>query len=90
MYSDYILLHPNDNVIVALKNYSQGEKIRFGSKEIVLTSRIEFGHKIAIQKIAGGDAILKYGYPIGRAICDINPGDWVHTQNLISNLKNMK
>ncbi len=29
------------------------------------------GHKTAIRDIKAGENIIKYGYPIGHAICDI-------------------
>ena len=34
------------------------------------------------ETVAQGDNVLKYGEVIGRARCDIRPGDHVHTDNL--------
>lgn len=47
---------------------------------------LENGHKYAVQYIKKGDMIIKYGMPIGHAICDINIGEHVHTHNLKTNL----
>ena len=44
------------------------------------------GHKIAIRPIKAGNAVLKYGWPIGRARCDIEPGSLVHSGNLTTQL----
>ena len=48
--------------------------------------RTEDGHKYAIQDIAEGESIIKYGQPIGHASRDINAGEHVHTHNLKTNL----
>ncbi len=47
---------------------------------------LENGHKYARVKIKKGDAVIKYGYPIGRASADINIGELVHSHNLETDL----
>ena len=47
---------------------------------------LETGHKWAIRDIRQGEDIIKYGYPIGHATCDIKQGEHVHTHNLKTNL----
>lgn len=44
------------------------------------------GHKIALCDIKCGEDIIKYGYPIGHAVCDIKNGDHIHTHNIKTNL----
>lgn len=44
------------------------------------------GHKYALTQIKKGENVIKYGYPIGHATCDINAGEHVHTHNLKTNL----
>jgi altronate hydrolase len=39
-------------------------------------------HKIAVAHIREGEPVIKYGVPIGEAICDIAAGSWVHSHNL--------
>ena len=46
------------------------------------------GHKYAIKPIAKGEKVIKYGYPIGEAQCDINEGEQVHSHNLKTALTN--
>jgi altronate hydrolase len=48
---------------------------------------IKAGHKIALCDIESGKQIIKYGYPIGNATADIKGGEWVHSHNLKSGLK---
>ena len=43
--------------------------------------RIPFGHKIAAQPIAAGEAVRKFGQIIGFASQPIAAGDWVHEHN---------
>ena len=47
---------------------------------------LEDGHKYALRDIKCGEDIIKYGNPIGHAICDINKGEHVHTHNVKTNL----
>lgn len=44
------------------------------------------GHKYALRDIKAGENIIKYGNPIGHAICDIKAGEHVHTHNTKTNL----
>lgn len=44
------------------------------------------GHKKAVRDIRCGENIIKYGSPIGHAICDIKCGEHIHTHNIKTNL----
>ena len=44
------------------------------------------GHKTALRDISAGEDIIKYGYPIGRAVVDIKKGEHVHTHNIKTEL----
>ena len=77
-----IKINGGDNVVVLLKNVVGGEEV-FG---IAARDDIPMGHKMAIDPIARGENVVKYGYPIGHATADILPGQHVHTQNLRTNL----
>ncbi len=46
----------------------------------------ENGHKYALCKICKGEDVIKYGFPIGVATCDIEVGEHVHTHNLKTKL----
>ena len=45
-------------------------------------SDIPIGHKLAIRPIAEGDAIIKYGVDIGRAVKPIGAGEHLHVHNV--------
>jgi altronate hydrolase len=48
---------------------------------------LENGHKYASQLIKKGENVVKYGYPIGHALTDIQEGEQVHIHNLKTNLQ---
>ena len=80
-----ILLDSRDNVATALTDLKKGEKVNASlddvSVDIVLCEDIQFAHKFALQDIAKGEEVLKYGMPIGKALADIRAGEWVHVHN---------
>ena len=86
MVHPLLRIHPTDNVAVALENIEAGRQIADWGLNLTLSSSIPRGHKVALEPIAVGQNIVKYGSPIGHAIAPIQPGDWVHTQNLKTNL----
>jgi altronate hydrolase len=80
--NNVIKLNENDNVITALSNLKKGDRILVDGVGIILKEDIDRGHKIAFKNISKGDKIIKYGYPIGGAIKDINQGSHVHVHNV--------
>jgi altronate dehydratase small subunit len=83
-----LLLHPNDDVAVALCDVKPGPIEILGTDcgSIVAVEEVCQGHKIAVRPIAAGDAITKYGVAIGFATSPIAAGAWVHTHNCRSGL----
>src|SRR5579859_1881749 len=77
-----IHLSPSDNVAVALHALPRDAQ----SSDTTLRDDIPAGHKFALAAIPANSAVIKYGYPIGLASCDIAPGDHVHLHNLRSAL----
>jgi hypothetical protein len=54
---------------------------RRGGAVVVAVEEIKLGHKIALGPIGEGEAIVKFGVPIGMATTAIAPGAWVHLHN---------
>ncbi len=71
---DRLVIHPDDNVAVAL----------------VAICDVPAGHKLALRDIRAGEPVRKYGAVIGRATRDIKAGEWVHTHNLATALSGVK
>jgi altronate hydrolase len=79
-----LLIHPGDNVAVALSPIEAGERIAFASTEVAAAEPIPFAHKISICSIRSGEPIVKYGAAVGFATCDIPAGNRVHHHNMKS------
>ena len=75
-----ILIHPDDNVAVALRPLRRSDTIQ--ENGLTLNDDIPTGHKIALRTIAKDTPVFKYGLPIGTATQDIAVGELVHTHNL--------
>jgi altronate hydrolase len=81
-----IRVHPLDNVAVAVAPIAIGEVVSAGGAKVEARAEIPRGHKIALARVASGDRVIKYGFPIGIATQEIHPGDWVHSHNLATAL----
>ncbi len=81
--SPFVLLHPEDDVVVARRVAPAGT-VWIGPTGGLVTcrERIELGHKLAIRATRNGGVVQKYGQLIGYATRDIAPGYWVHQHNL--------
>jgi altronate hydrolase len=84
---NHIRINRKDNVFVALTPLHKGDLCRVMGEEITLQDDIAMGHKVALNLIKNGDNIIKYGYPIGHAVQDIQLGCHVHSHNIKTNLK---
>ena len=49
---------------------------------IMLLQDIPMGHKVALQLLQEGDAIMRYGHTIGYANSEIKKGNWVNETNI--------
>lgn len=79
---DFIKIHQNDNVAVALRTIPAGTVF----EGVSARAEIPQGHKMALLPIKEQEQIVKYGFSIGHATTDIAAGDWVHTHNMATNL----
>lgn len=84
----FILLHPKDNTITALKDLPEGDILVIEDDgkqtQIKLRAHIAYAHKAAITPMSKGADVIKYGEVIGVATDNIEPGDHVHVHNVDS------
>lgn len=83
----YLKVNPKDNVAVAVKDIEKDTVIE--EFDLRIQEDIKKGHKFAIEEIDKDRDIIKYGMPIGHALTDIKKGQWVHVQNLKTNLSDI-
>lgn len=83
---NFIRLDELDNVVTLTRPVEAGEQV----DGITTQQMIPRGHKLATARIASGDVIRKYAQVIGYASQDIEPGDHVHTHNVMfRNIRNV-
>lgn len=82
----FLKIHPDDKVAVALRPLSAGSECDVDGCIVTLLEDIPQGHKFALCPISKGEAIIKYGCPIGVAKEDIEKGSWIHTHNIKTGL----
>ena len=68
---DFIRIHEDDNVAVALRPIALGESLTVGQYQVTIGEEIPQGHKFALKPIAKGEEVIKYGFRIGFAKEDI-------------------
>ena len=86
MEKTFLKINRADSVVVCLQPMKKGEIINVDGIDIVINQDTPAGHKVLLKHTAKGEDIIKYGYPIGHAIEDLNAGDWVNENNLKTNL----
>ena len=79
-----LVISDRDNVATALELLETGRVLAIGGVSVTTTEPIASGHKVALRAIRTGQAVIKYGSPIGVATADIAAGAHVHTHNLAS------
>ena len=79
-----LVISERDNVGTALRALDAGQTFEAGGETVTIAESIAPGHKIALRPIALGEAVVKYGSPIGTATVEIRVGTHVHTHNVAS------
>ncbi len=79
---DFIKIHEDDNVAVALRPIGKGETLQVAGGQVVTLEEIPQGHKFALRAIEAGEDVVKYGFRIGHAKEKIQKGQWIHVHNL--------
>ena len=79
-----LVISGRDNVATALEPLDAGRTIRVAAASLTVVDAVPRGHKVALRAIGAGEAVVKYGSPIGTATADIAPGAHVHTHNVAS------
>ena len=79
-----LLLHPDDNILVARRDIAAGERVELDGETFTIPHAVELGHKLARRDIAAEARVLKYGAPIGSMKTAVARGEHVHMHNLRS------
>jgi hypothetical protein len=79
-----LLLHPDDNILVARRDIAAGERVELDGESFLIPAAVELGHKVARRTLAADTRVLKYGAPIGSMNTAVARGEHVHLHNLRS------
>lgn len=79
---EYIQIHPDDNVLVALQDLTKGMVIDFNGLAIVLQDNVNAKHKFFINDRSIGEEVIMYGVLVGKATAQISRGGLMTTENI--------
>ena len=77
-----LLIHPADNIEVALSNLSKDSLIKNSGGEFLLKDNIAAKHKFATKDIPEGGEVIMYGVLVGKATKFIPQGGLISTGNV--------
>ncbi len=77
----FLKIHPNDNVVVALKDLKAGTSISFDQAHIVVRQDVASKHKFFIKDLSAGEEVIMYGTLVGKLECNVLKGDLMTTVN---------
>lgn len=77
----YLKIHPDDNVLVALKDLSSGTSFLLENELLVLPQDVAVKHKFYINNMNEGENVIMYGTLVGKARSNIPKGGLMTAEN---------
>ena len=77
----YLKIHPDDNVLVALKDLSSGTPVYIDNEQLTLRQDVAAKHKFFSTDLKEGDDVIMYGALVGKAQSFIPKGTLMTTAN---------
>lgn len=81
MKKKVLKIDPKDNLIVALEDLSEGDKVIYQDEVHLIVGDVPTKHKFAARDFHSGDILKLYGVPVGKANDDIPAGTRITTKN---------
>lgn len=77
----YIRINQKDNVAIATgaSGLAAGYQLENG---LTVKQTVPMGHKVALTNIEKGEAVFKYGVPIGYAKYNLEAGEWINESKM--------
>ena len=82
MKRNVLKVHPNDDLIVALRDLGEGEQVEYQGESFVLKENIKAKHKFAAKDFTPGDVIHMYGVKVGEVVLPVEKGELISTVNV--------
>ena len=83
MSTSALKVHPDDNIIVALRDLDAGQSVDCDGETFSLGEEIPAKHKFAADDFLEGDEITMYGVKVGIVQEPISRGGRIHTENVV-------
>lgn len=80
---DVLKVHPDDNVLVALRDLRPGTEVAYGGETYALGAGVKAKHKFVTRNLGAGDAVVMYGVLVGKAADSIARGMPITTDNVV-------
>ncbi|WP_279295646.1 UxaA family hydrolase [Paraflavisolibacter caeni] len=77
----FLKIHPEDNVLVALKDLPLGTPIAYNGQDFILKEDIAAKHKFFIRDMKEGDEVIMYGVLVGKTQTPVPQGGLMTTAN---------
>lgn len=90
MKEKVLKVHPNDNVIIALRDFTAGEQIEWNGETVKLLEDIPVKHKFSERDFSVGDEIHMYGVLVGKATRYIFKGSRISRENVTHSVSSFK
>lgn len=81
MKNKILRINPKDNVLVALQDIEQGEKVLFEGLEYEVLEKIPAKHKFFMQDLPQGSEVVMYGVLVGKTQFDVKKGARMSVEN---------
>lgn len=78
----FLQIHPNDNVLVALRDLPPGMEIDFGGERFTLVSGVKAKHKFTTEPLAVEADVRMYGVLVGKTRQALAKGETLTTENI--------
>jgi altronate hydrolase len=75
-------LHPDDNVLIALRDLHKGESVEADGHSFSLTSDVSAKHKFVVKAMTPGDPVFMYGVLVGKATQTVPQGSALNVLNI--------
>ncbi|WP_140938241.1 UxaA family hydrolase [Sphingobacterium lumbrici] len=79
---DFLQIHSDDNVLVALRDLPAGYLAHFDGIAIELKQDVQSKHKFTITTLEKDSDVLMYGVLVGKTNCKITEGELITVDNL--------
>src|ERR687897_447897 len=76
-----------DNVAIATRRLEAGTRVAYEGSDFTVPHTVLEGHRFAVERIPEGEDLLSWGLTFGKALNDIEPGDYACNEKILRVLR---